>query len=75
MARGLSLLVRRIGREQALQPRLFLFRQMQKGGISRAAVYRQSTAKDQSALRMRIRDITLSRPRFGCPRIRMRRCV
>jgi putative transposase len=39
------------------------------GGISRAAVYRESTAKDQSALRMRIRDIALSRPRFGCPRI------
>ena len=29
------------------------------------AVYRKSTAQDQSGLRMRMRDIALSRPRFG----------
>ena len=40
------------------------------GGISRAGWYRKSTAKDQSALRMRIREIAQSRPRFGYLRIR-----
>ena len=39
------------------------------GGISRAGWYRKSTAKDQSALRMRIREIAESRPRFGFERI------
>ena len=39
------------------------------GGISRAGWYRKSTAKDQSALRMRIREIAESRPRFGFQRI------
>ena len=38
-------------------------------GLSRAAWYRQSTAKDQSALRLRIRDLALARPRFGYPRL------
>jgi hypothetical protein len=40
-----------------------------RAGQPGRAVYRESTAKDQSALRMRIRDIARSRPRFGCPRI------
>lgn len=31
--------------------------------------YRKSTARDQSALRMRIREIAMSRPRFGYERI------
>ena len=39
------------------------------GGLSRAAWYRKSTAKDQTALRMRIRELALSRPRFGYLRI------
>lgn len=39
------------------------------GGISRAGWYRKSTAKDQSALRLRIREIAESRPRFGMQRI------
>ena len=37
--------------------------------FSRAGFYRKSTAKDQSALRMRIREIAHARPRFGYPRI------
>jgi putative transposase len=39
------------------------------GGLSRAAWYRKSTAKDQAGLRMRIRELALSRPRFGYLRI------
>ena len=39
------------------------------GRFSRAAWYRQSTARDQSALRHRIREIAASRPRFGYLRI------
>ena len=39
------------------------------GGLSRAGWYRRSTAKDQSGLRMRIREIAMSRPRFGYLRI------
>ncbi len=39
------------------------------GGTSRAGWYRKSTAKDQTALRMRIREIALDRPRFGFQRI------
>ncbi len=39
------------------------------GGISRAGWYRKSTARDQTALRMRIREIAESRPRFGFQRI------
>jgi putative transposase len=38
-------------------------------GFSRAAWYKRSTAKDQSALRMRIRELALARPRFGYNRI------
>ena len=38
-------------------------------GFSRAAWYRPSRAKDQSALRMRIREIAHARPRFGYLRI------
>lgn len=37
--------------------------------FARSNWYRKSTAKDQAALRMRIRDIALSRPRFGYQRI------
>jgi len=39
------------------------------GGLSRAGWYKKSKAKDQTVLRMRIREIALSRPRFGCQRI------
>ena len=39
------------------------------GNFSRGSWYRKSTAKDQSGLRMRIRDIAMSRPRFGYERI------
>ena len=39
------------------------------GQFSRAAWYRASTAQDQSALRARIRELALSRPRFGYLRI------
>jgi putative transposase len=38
-------------------------------GFSRAAWYKISVAKDQSALRQRIREIAHSRPRFGFQRI------
>jgi putative transposase len=31
--------------------------------------YAKSRARDQSALRQRIRDIAMSRPRFGCLRV------
>jgi len=37
--------------------------------FSRAAWYRKSRARDQSALRLRIREIAHARPRFGCLRI------
>jgi putative transposase len=37
--------------------------------FSRAGYYRKSTAKDQSGLRLRIRELAHSRPRFGYPRI------
>jgi putative transposase len=33
--------------------------------FSRAGFYRRSTAKDRSALRLRIREIAHARPRFG----------
>jgi putative transposase len=39
------------------------------GNFSRGGWYRKSTARDQSGLRMRIRDIAMSRPRFGYERI------
>jgi putative transposase len=38
-------------------------------GFSRAAWYWPSTAKDQSALRLRIRELAMARPRFGYQRI------
>ena len=38
------------------------------GNFSRGGWYRKSTARDQSGLRMRIRDIAMSRPRFGYER-------
>ena len=38
-------------------------------GFSRAAWYKPSTARDQSALRMRIRELAMARPRFGYNRI------
>ena len=41
------------------------------GGLSRAGWYKKSKAKDQTVLRMRIREIALSRPRFGCQRIHL----
>jgi putative transposase len=37
--------------------------------FTRAAWYRSSTARDQSALALRIRDIAYARPRFGYQRI------
>jgi transposase-like protein len=37
--------------------------------FSRAAFYRKSRAKDQSALRLRIRELAYARPRFGYQRI------
>ena len=37
--------------------------------LSRAAWYKRSVARDQSALRLRIRDIAHQRPRFGYQRI------
>ena len=37
--------------------------------FTRAAWYRKSTARDQSALALRIRDIANARPRFGYQRI------
>jgi putative transposase len=37
--------------------------------FSRAAWYRRSRAKDQSALRLRIRELAHARPRFGYLRI------
>jgi putative transposase len=37
--------------------------------FSRAAFYRKSKAKDQSALRLRIRELAHARPRFGYQRI------
>jgi putative transposase len=40
-----------------------------RAGIQRATWYYKSQAKDQSALRMRIRDLAQARPRFGYERI------
>lgn len=37
--------------------------------LQRSVWYAKSTARDQSALRQRIRDIAMSRPRFGYPRV------
>lgn len=38
-------------------------------GFSRSGWYKRSTARDQSALRLRIREIAQARPRFGYTRI------
>jgi putative transposase len=38
-------------------------------GFSKSAWYKRSTARDQSALRLRIREIAQVRPRFGYTRI------
>jgi len=38
-------------------------------GFSRTAWYKRSTARDQSALRLRIRELAMARPRFGYLRI------
>jgi hypothetical protein len=40
-------------------------------GFSRAGYYRRSRGKDQSALRLRIRELAYARPRFGYQRIRV----
>lgn len=37
--------------------------------LRRSVWYAKSQAPNQSALRRRIRDIAMSRPRFGCPRV------
>lgn len=37
--------------------------------MQRSTWYYRSQAKDQSAQRMRIRDLAQARPRFGCERI------
>jgi len=37
--------------------------------LSRAGWYKKSKARDQSALRLRIREIAMNRPRFGYERI------
>lgn len=39
--------------------------------LQRATWYKRSQAKDQTALRMRIREIAHTRPRFGYPRIQV----
>ena len=38
-------------------------------GLARSTWYKQSTARDQSALRLRIRELAMARPRFGYLRI------
>jgi putative transposase len=38
-------------------------------GFSKSGWYKRSTARDQSALRLRIRELAHARPRFGYPRI------
>jgi putative transposase len=51
------------------QYQLAVVRSCRLAGLSRAAWYKRSVAKDQSALRLRIRDIAYQRPRFGYQRI------
>jgi putative transposase len=41
------------------------------GGISRVSGYRRSVTRDQSTLRLRIREVAMSRPRFGFERIHL----
>jgi putative transposase len=38
-------------------------------GVARATWYRKNTARDQAALRLRIRELAMARPRFGYLRI------
>ena len=52
-------------REKSLKPA----RRRELAQFGRASWYRQSQAKDQSALRLRIRDLAHARPRFGYLRI------
>ena len=52
-----------------LQFHLAVDRPCRLAGLSRAAWYKRSVAKDQSMLSMRIRDIAHARPRFGYQRI------
>lgn len=49
--------------------RLAVPRACQLAGVSRAGWYRRSVAKDQTVLRMRIRELAHARPRFGYQRI------
>jgi putative transposase len=51
------------------QFQIAVIRSCRLAGLSRAAWYKRSVAKDQSALRQRIRDIAHRRPRFGYERI------
>ena len=51
------------------QFQIAVMRSCRLAGLSRAAWYKRSVAKDQSALRLRIRDIAHRRPRFGYERI------
>jgi transposase InsO family protein len=51
------------------QYRVSCVRACRLGGISRAGWYKRSKAKDQTALRLRIREIAMNRPRFGYERI------
>jgi hypothetical protein len=51
------------------QFQIAVIRSCRLAGLSRAAWYKRSVAKDQSALRLRIRDIAHRRPRFGYERI------
>jgi putative transposase len=53
--------------QQAFQ--IAVARACRLAGFSRGAWYKRSTARDQSALRMRIRELAMARPRFGYNRI------
>jgi putative transposase len=52
-----------------MRSRFAVARACRLAGFSRTAWYKRSTATDQSALRMRIRELALARPRFGYNRI------
>jgi putative transposase len=51
------------------QFQIAVIRSCELAGLSRTAWYRRSTARDQTALRIRIREIAHLRPRFGYQRI------
>ena len=53
------------------QFQIAVMRSCRLAGLSRAAWYKRSVAKDQSELRLRIRDIAHRRPRFGYERIQV----